>query len=85
MDEIKKLIETKRTIFGTKITLKKLKNNLIEKIFLAKNCSEPIKKDIEHLAKISNVEIINLNLNNTELGTFCKKPFSISVVGVIKQ
>ena len=85
MQEIKKLLEEKKLIIGSKVVIKKLNNNLIGKIFIAKNCKQEIKQDLEKLAQISSVEIVNLDMTNEELGTFCRKPFHISVVGVLKQ
>jgi large subunit ribosomal protein L30e len=85
MEEIRKLINEGKTILGSKVVIKKLKNGLIEKIFLSKNCKENLKEDIEKFAKVSSVEIINVDMTNEELGTFCKKPFHVSVVGVKKQ
>lgn len=85
MQEIRKLLSEGKTILGSKVVIKKLKKGLIEKIFLSKNCKEDLKQDIEKLAKLSSIEIINVDMTNEELGTFCKKPFHVSVVGVIKQ
>ncbi len=85
MEEIKKYLEKGKVIMGSKVVIKKLNNSLIKKIFIASNCKEEIKQDIEKLAKLSSVEIVNLEMKNNELGTFCRKPFHISVVGVLKE
>ena len=85
MQEIRKLMSEGKVTLGSKVVIKKLKNGLIEKVFLSKNCKEDLKQDIEKFAKLSSVEIINVEMTNEELGTFCKKPFHVSVVGVLKQ
>ncbi len=84
MQEIRKFLEQGKGVIGSRVVIKKLNNKLIAKIFIAKNCKQEIKADIEKLAKISEVEIINLDISNDELGILCRKPFHISVVGVLK-
>ena len=61
-----------------------MKLGKIAKVYLASNCAAQVKKDIEHYSELSSVEVQNLNLNNNELRTVCKKPFSISVLSVLK-
>ncbi len=85
MEEIRKLINEGRTTLGSKVVIKKLKNGQIEKVFLSKNCKEDLKQDIEKFAKLSSIEIVNVDMTNEEFGVFCKKPFHVSVVGVLKQ
>ena len=36
---------------------------------------------MEYYAKLSNVEVVNLDIPNDELGLACKKQFSISILG----
>ncbi len=84
MQEIRNTLEKGKGVIGAKVVIKKLNTKLISKIFIAKNCKEDIKNDIKKLAKISEVEIVNLDIGNEELGTVCRKPFHISVVGVLK-
>ena len=82
--EIKELLNTKRLIFGTEQTIKNIKQNKIEKFFLSLNCKEETKKDLQHYAKTTKIEAIYLKNSNKDVGIICKKPFSISVVGVLK-
>lgn len=85
MQEIRKLMSEGKLTLGSKVIIKKLKNGLIEKIFISTNCKEDLKQDIEKLAKLASVEIVKVDMTNEELGTFCRKPFNVSVVGVLKQ
>ncbi len=85
MKEIRTLLDANKLIIGTKVTIKKLNKGLIDKIFIAKNCSEQIKQELNHLAKLSNIKVISLDMTNEELGTFCRKPFNISVVSKLKD
>ena len=82
--EIKQLLGNEKLLVGTEETLKNLKLGKIAKVYLASNCDSQTKKDIEHYASLNGAEVQNLNLNNNELGTVCKKPFSISVLSVLK-
>lgn len=83
--EIKKLIENKELIIGTKETIKNLKKGNTKKVFLTVNCPKEDADTIIHYAGIASVEIVELDIPNDELGTICRKPFFISVVSVGKD
>jgi len=51
---------------------------------MTSNCPNDIRNDFSHLSRISDVKIIELDVPNDELGTICKKPFSISVAGLLR-
>jgi len=84
IETIRKLLKTKKLVIGTDNTMKNLKKGKLEKIFLAENCDEKTLKDIKYYAKINKTEIKTLDVPNHELGTICKKPFSISVIGLLR-
>ena len=84
MKEIKKLLESDKLIIGKDRVLKYLKKGGLEKVFLASNVDESSLSDIEYYAGLGDVSVERLSLANDELGTFCKKPFSISVMGLLK-
>jgi len=71
-----------KLVFGTDRVLKLLRNDKIQRVYLAKNCKEDTRESVKNLAK--NTEVIELDTINSEIGTICKKPFSISVVGLSK-
>ena len=73
-----------KLVIGSRRTLKYLKLGKLAKIFMAKNAPEDIKSDIEYYAKLSNVEVVNLSLDNEELGAALKKPFKVAVVSLLK-
>ncbi len=85
MNEIKEILDKGKLIIGTDVVMKKLKNNQLNKIFMAKNCSAPTKADLKKIAKMTSVEIVELDMENDELGTYCRKPFHIAVVGELKE
>ncbi len=80
LEELRKALKEKTITFGTEKTLKMLRNGKVKKVFISSNCSETVKQTINHYAKMSNIEVIQLELPNDEIGLACKKPFSISVL-----
>jgi large subunit ribosomal protein L30e len=82
---IRKLVGTPKLVIGTERTIKALKLGRIEKIYLASNCVEDVERDIQHYGKLSKASVLKLNYPNDELGMLCKKPFSISIIGIIKE
>jgi len=84
MERITKAIKGEKAILGFKRTLKGLRNNTVATVFLAKNCPEVIRDDIEHYAKVAEVQVETLEIPCEELGTLCKKPFMVTVIGVLK-
>ncbi len=84
LGKIKKLLKQGKLIIGTNNTLKKLRANKLEKIWLSSNVPERVKEDLLNYSKLNNVKVIDLDIANDELGVVCKKPFSVSVASLIK-
>ncbi len=82
--DIRKSLENKRLVLGTDRTLKNLKLGKLETIYITLNCPDDIKADLEHYSKIAKIKIVQLDIPNDELGTMCKKPFSISMAGLLR-
>ncbi len=84
--EIRQLLKTERLIFGTEATLKALRMATIGKVFLSSNVPQLVREDILHYTKLQQgITIVEAVQANDELGVLCKKPFSISVIGVKKE
>jgi len=81
IDEIKKLSKEDKLVIGTNMVLKGLKIGKIKNVALSSNCSSEIKEEISHYAELSKAKVTELEVPNDELGTLCKKPFAISVLG----
>ena len=81
MNKLQEALKKEKLIFGSNKILKLLRNGKLKVIFLASNVREDIKGEVEHLAKLGKIEIVNLDMPNSEVGVICKKPFSISVLG----
>ena len=82
-DEIKKNLKTDKLVIGMDKTVKLLKLGKLAKVFIAKNTAEITENDLNYYSKINNIELSKLNIDNEELGVLCKKPFSISVMGLL--
>jgi len=82
-DEIKSY-QKEKMVIGSKRTIKYLKLGKISKVFVAKNVPKDLLDDISYYAKLSNATVEQADLSNTELGILLKKPFKISVIGILK-
>lgn len=83
--EIRKIAESGKLILGTAKTVKGLKLGNIKKVFITSNCPDSVREDIGKYASLSNAEVEELEIPNDELGVICKKPFSISIAGIVKD
>jgi large subunit ribosomal protein L30e len=84
IEEIKRLIKLKKVIIGTERVVKMLRQNKMERIFLASNCKKESQDTIMQYSKMAQTEIISLKYPNDELGVLCKKPYAISALGILR-
>lgn len=82
--EIKKMLKSGSVVIGTERAVKSLKSGKVEKILVSSNCPARVEKDISYYAGLSKAEVHKLGYPNDELGVICKKPFSISVLAILK-
>lgn len=82
VSEVKLAMKEGTAIIGFQRTMKLLRKNKIKKVFFASNTAKRTKEDIMHYSSIAQVPVEQLKLTNEDVGTMCKKPFSISVIGV---
>lgn len=83
-EQLRKLIEDKKVTIGTDETKRALTSGGLKKVLIASNASEPTKAALARFQAIGGVDVEELPVPNDELGTMCKKPFSISVLGIKK-
>ena len=83
-DDIKKLLKTDKLVLGTALTVKHLKRGKLEKVYLSRNCPQQVREDLKHYATLASTELVGLDVPNDQLGDVCKKPFSISVIGLLR-
>ncbi len=84
IEELRRLVKEKKAIVGSNRTIKLLKLGKIAKVVMARNVPEDIKKDIEYYAKLANAEVVQLEVDNVELGAMVGKPFKVTVIGIPK-
>ena len=82
--EIKKMVKSGNIIIGTKRTIKSLKLGKVEKVLLSSNCPAGVEKDVSYYAGLSGAEYSKIDYPNDELSLICKKPFSVSVLALLK-
>ena len=82
--EIKKMIKSGSLIIGTERSLKSLKLGKVEKVLMSSNCPSGVEKSINYYAGLSGAEVQKLEYPNDELSVICRKPFSISVLALVK-
>jgi len=82
---LKSKVEEGKAVIGRAKVIKELKAKNLNKVFLASNCPQQAKEEIKHYAGLGNVDILELEQNNEELGVVCKKNFFISVLGIIGE
>ena len=80
MKDLKAKLQDGKTVIGKERVLKHLREKNLAKVFLASNCPTDLKDDLVNFARMAKVPIIELSLNNEELGLFCKKNFFIAVL-----
>ncbi len=81
-EEIRTVVKSNRAVIGTELTLKQLKQGALEKVIITKNCPASAQRDIR--AHLADAELVELAQTNQQLGIICKKPFTISVIGVLR-
>lgn len=81
--EIRKILGTDKLIIGTDRTIKALRDSRVKKVVISSNCSAEDVEEINSLATLNKVEVINIPETNEELGIICKKPFRVSVLAFV--
>lgn len=81
---IREAFKDNKVLIGTEQALKNLKLGRLDTVFLSKNVPNELKDEIKNFSEMSDVKVIQLEMQNDELGTFCKKPFPISVLSIKK-
>ena len=84
LGDIKKNLKTDKLVIGTERTLKSLQLGKLSKVFTSSKTTKDIVDDFEHYCNLTKTELVRLDVPNDELGTICKKPFPISVMGLLK-
>lgn len=81
--ELKTLLKTGKVVFGSKKTIKMLKNGKLKMVIIASTLRQDLKDDIKTYAKIANIPVYEYSGSGYDLGTLCGKPFMVSTIGII--
>jgi large subunit ribosomal protein L30e len=82
--QIRKLMDAGKLVIGTGRSLKMLRAGRLSDVFLASNCTSMTEETFNKYCALAGVEVKKLSVPSDELGIVCKKPFAISVLGVLK-
>lgn len=82
--QIRKLLDAGKLVIGTERSLKMLRAGRLSDVLLASNCTGISEETFKKYGALAGTEIKKLSLPSDELGVICKKPFAISVLGVLK-
>ncbi|MBD3361860.1 hypothetical protein GF358_03650 [Candidatus Woesearchaeota archaeon] len=82
--QIRKLLVANKLVVGAERTVKALRNGKLSEIMVSATCADSTIERLDKYAKFSGVNVKKLRMPSDELGVVCKKPFAISVLGVLK-
>ncbi|MBI4450762.1 ribosomal L7Ae/L30e/S12e/Gadd45 family protein [Candidatus Woesearchaeota archaeon] len=85
LQELQKLAEAGKIVYGSKETVHALKKGTAVKVFVSRTAPITVKEDITHYASLGNILVVELAQSASELGTLCKKPFDVSVAAVTNE
>lgn len=80
--EIRKLLGSDKLIIGTDRVMKLLRKGDLKQVLVASNCEPTVREDVVRYCGMSDVELVELDVPNEELGVICKKPFNIMILGI---
>lgn len=83
-NDIRLAVDSGEVVVGTQSVMKSIKDNSAKLVVIAKEINQKNQMEIKHLSKISNIRIIDFDVNSTELGSICGKPFPVSMLSIIK-
>ena len=85
VSEVRVGLKSNKAILGSDVVLKSLKQGKVSKVLVSINCKEDLKKDLDYYKSINDFEIVNVKYDSEELGVICKKPFTVSIIGFLKE
>ena len=83
-NDIRLAVDSGETALGINKVIDSIKDNTARLVVAASINNANALQDVMHMAKISNLSVISFEGNSLELGAVCGKPFSVSVLSIIK-
>lgn len=81
---LRESIDAGKAVIGQKRTLTQLGNGMLDTVILASSAPDMVKAEVNRLANLSETKVEQLDIDNIELGLLGKKPFSITMIGLVK-
>ncbi|MFH1590649.1 MAG: ribosomal L7Ae/L30e/S12e/Gadd45 family protein [archaeon] len=82
--EIKKELEGGKLVLGLENVIKGLRGGKLRKVYYASISPASIIERLDRYCGLDDIEHASLNLSGEDIGILCRKPFSISVLGILK-
>ncbi|MGC8537421.1 MAG: 50S ribosomal protein L30e [Candidatus Micrarchaeia archaeon] len=83
-NDIRLAVESGNTALGMRSVAKSIRNSSSKLVVMASVNSKGNKLEIEHIASLAGVKIVEFNGNAVELGAVCGKPFPVAFLSVIE-
>jgi large subunit ribosomal protein L30e len=83
VEDLRKLLAAEKLVLGTEDVLKLLRKGKLQRVVVASNCNERMKDDFSRYCEMAGVECLEIAQSSDEVGVLCRKPFAISVIGVL--
>jgi ribosomal protein L30E len=80
--EIRKLLGSDKLVIGAERVCKLLRDGKLARVLVASNCDGSVLDDVTRYAGLAGTELVRLEVDNEELGVYCKKPFNIMLLGI---
>lgn len=84
-DDIRAFLQKKLLVIGANETKAEAHASKLKKIMVANNCPLALREELEKMCQLSSLEMEVLTFPNDELGVVVKKPFAVTVLGVLKE
>ena len=79
--DVRNAAEANKIVLGRDVTMKNLKAGKLKAVVFASNCPKEWKQEI---SSAKGVELLDYSGNGLDLGATCKKPFAVTVAGIMK-
>lgn len=84
LDLLRKSLQNEKVRVGQNTVLKILKQGKASVVFLAKNCTPELRDRVLRYANISGIKVVELDATAEDIGSICKKQFSINILATEK-
>ncbi|MEM0149367.1 MAG: 50S ribosomal protein L30e [Candidatus Micrarchaeaceae archaeon] len=80
---IRLAVDSGKVTFGARQVIGTIRSNEAKLIIISVKGKKTHNEDIEHMAKISAIKVIEFEGDPMELGAVCGKPFSVSALAIV--